>query len=169
MKLVNGLLYELKEISKRSVYFLISFSLILLVFKLFLENYSIHLFIIPKILVGAFLAAKTVLIEEQIGINRRLTRNRRPPYISVLFKTFLYSLIAISFLCLEALIRGLISSKSLARALEVVVEEKFNYQFLGVIVLLFIVFLNFNILEEINLYVGKGKLKKFFFTRPRSD
>jgi len=165
MKLIHFLIHEIKELASRAVYFLVCFALILVFLKLFLKDYSIDLYIFPKILLGALFAAKAVLLVDQMGMGKR--RSQKPRYINVLSKTFFYTLIAVALVLLEAFIRGLVQTKAIPKAIEMAIHENFTSHFLAVILFVIIIFIVYNVIDEINLYLGGGnRLKKLFFDEP---
>ncbi len=165
MKLIRWLKHELKELAVPALYFFICFSLILLILKLFLQNYSIEFFVLSKAALAAFLAAKAVLIGDQTGISKK--RRSAPRYINVLFKTFIYTVITAILSILESLIEAFSKTKVFSTAISTAINEININHFLAIILLVSLVFLSYNIFDEINIYMGEGKLKKFFFSKPQ--
>ncbi len=84
---------ELKKIGSLALFFFLAFGYILLIMKLFLEEYSITTYVLGKASLGAIIAAKTVAILDA-AMKLEWLENR-PRYVSVLYRTFVYTLAAL--------------------------------------------------------------------------
>ncbi|MEI6379703.1 MAG: hypothetical protein WCO81_02265 [Cyanobacteriota bacterium ELA615] len=167
MKIVLWLIHEIKELSGRALYFMICFSLILLILKLILDRYDIDIIIWPKILLGSFIASKATFVVDQTSVTKNNLNRAR--YINILSKTFFYTLMSIYVILMESFLKSLVHTKNILTALDTAFTENFNNQTLAVAIFLFAIFLNYNIFNEIDSYLGGKKLKKFFFSNPRKE
>ncbi len=158
MKLINSLIKELKNIGAVTLFFLISFGLILLLMKFFLDEYSIQFYALSKIVVGSLVAAKVVIIMEKTPIVRKF--RHYPRYICVLYKTIIYTFAVFLLGILEKLLIHHI-------AIEAIIQNRNLNHFLAVNLCVAVVFCIYNILAEIDIYMGEGNLRKLFFSRPR--
>jgi len=165
MKIVQCLVHEVRELYGRALYFLGCFTMILLIIKLILERYEISLDIWPKILLGSFIAAKATFLTDNTGIIKR--QESRPRYINIIYKTLLYTLMSIYILLMESFLKGLLATKNIGSAFDKALHENQSSPMLAIIVFLFFVYLNYNIILEIDSYLGGNKLKKFFFGLPQ--
>jgi hypothetical protein len=161
---MDNLKREIKKLADLSLFFLIGFGYILLIMKLFLKEYSINTYILSKAIIGAIIAAKSVIIIDALPWFNHF-EGSAPRYVSVLYKTFLYTLAVFFLGGLEHLWDAYHRSKSLALAFEGFMNSEHFYRLLAVTLCVSIVFLIHNIFTEIDRYLGKGFLKKFFFDK----
>jgi uncharacterized SAM-binding protein YcdF (DUF218 family) len=163
---MQALKREIKKLGTLALFFLISFGYILLIVKLFLKEYSINSYELSKAIIGALVAAKAVAIVDAIPWLGRF--REFPRYVSVLYRTFLYTLAVIAIGIVERLIHVYIEKKAIAAAISSFLEPQNLYHFFAVILCIAVVFLIHNILKEIDIYLGEGTTRKFFFSRPRT-
>lgn len=168
MKVIQVIVKEVKELISIAWYFLICFGFILILLKLFLEQYSIEIYVISKAIAGAFVSAKAVMIVD--GIMRKKNRfQENPRYVNILYKTFLYTLLAAIFGILEALIKASHKTKAISPGIETQSHETNFSHFLAVILLLALIFLSYNIYDSVKFSFGKGKIRKFFLSPPKKN
>ncbi len=159
MKLIGSLIKELKSIGAVSLFFLISFGLILLLMKLFLNEYSIKFYALSKIVVSSLVAAKVVIIMDKTPIVRKFRQH--PRYVRVFYKTILYTIAVFLLGILEKILIHHI-------AIEAIIQDRNLNHFLAVNLCVAIVFCIYNILAEIDIYMGEGNLRKLFFCSPKT-
>ncbi|MEA5532565.1 hypothetical protein [Crocosphaera sp. XPORK-15E] len=162
---MQALKHEIKKIGSLALFFLIGFGYILLIMKLFLKEYSIDSYILSKAIIGALVAAKAVAIMDVTPLINRF--EKAPRYLSILYKTFVYTLAVVILGLVEHLLHAYHETKAIAPAFKSFIESENFYQFLAVILCISIVFLMHNIFREIDSYFGKGNLSKFFFDVPQ--
>jgi len=160
---MQALKHEIKKLASLTLFFLISFGYILIVMKLFLKEYSIDIYVLSKAFIGAIIAAKAVAIMDATPLLNRFKSSLR--YLSVLYKTFVYSLAVLIIGAIEHLFHAYHKTKAIVPAIESFLNSRDFYQFLAVTLCIAIVFLIHNIFREIDIYLGKGSLMKFFFSR----
>jgi hypothetical protein len=71
---------------------------------------------------------------------------------------------SIYVILMESFLKSLVHTKNILTALDTAFTKNFNNQTLAVAI-----FLNYNIFNEIDSYLGGKKLKKFFFSNPRKE
>jgi hypothetical protein len=160
---MQAIKHEIKKLSSLFIFFFIGFSYILVLMKLFLKEYSIDVYVFTKAIVGALIAAKAVAIMDSTPLMNLFERRHYPRYLSVLHKTFLYTLAVLAIAALEHLIEAYHRTKAIGLALESFLNPEHFYRILAVTLCVSIVFLIHNIWYEIDDYLGKGTLKKLFF------
>jgi hypothetical protein len=163
---MQALKREIKKLGALTLFFFIGFGYILILIKLFLKEYSINTYVLSQAIIGALVAAKTVAIVDAIPWLGRF--RSFPRYVSVLYKTALYTLAVILIGIVERLIHAYFEKKAIAVAISSFLEPRNLYHFLAVVLCIAVVFLIHNTLEEIDLCLGEGTLRKFFFSRPRT-
>jgi chromate transport protein ChrA len=162
---MNALIHEIKKIGSLSLFFLIGFGYILLVMKLFMEEYSINVYVLSKAIIGALFAAKAVLIVNATPLFNRFRQS--PLYISVLYKTCLYTLAVLILGILEGVIDAYRKTKTISLAISTFIQTRNLDRVLAVILCVGVVFFIYNILKEIDAYLGKGNLQKLFLNSPK--
>jgi hypothetical protein len=163
---MQALKHELKKIGFLSLFFFLSFGYILLIVKLFLKEYSIDSYVFGKAILGAIIAAKTVAILDAMLKLDRL--QHLPRYISVLCRTFIYTLVALMIGSIEGFIEAYRGTKAISTAITKFLSTESFYHILAVTLCLAVVFFLHNLWQEIDHYLGKGTLSKFFLSRPQS-
>jgi hypothetical protein len=161
---MQALKRELKKIGSLALFFLIGFGYILLVMKLFLKEYSLDAYILSKAIIGALVAAKAVVIMDATPLLNRFKQS--PRYISVLYRTFVYTFAVLIIGFIEHILHAYHKTKAIAPAIASLLESENFYRFLAVTLCIAIVFLIHNIFNEIDNYLGKGSLRKFFADAP---
>src|SRR5438132_6530814 len=90
----NWLWEELSRVIPIAVFFLTGFSLVLLIVKLSLAQYSIEVSTVSRALLGALISSKVVLVLNRTPLARGPVRY--PRAVSVLLRTFSYGLAVIA-------------------------------------------------------------------------
>jgi TRAP-type C4-dicarboxylate transport system permease small subunit len=164
---MEALKREIKKLAALSLFFLIGFGYILLIMKLFLKEYSINTYVLTKAIVGALIAAKSVMIMDVTPLLNRF-ENSAPRYVSVLYKTAIYTLAVLIIGGIEHLWHAYHRTHEIASAFESFIDSEHFYRLLAVTLCISIVFLFHNIFAEIDSYLGRGSLRKFFLERPKA-
>jgi hypothetical protein len=157
---------EIKKLTALSLFFLIGFGYILLIMKLFLKEYSIDTYVLSKAIIGALIAAKSVMIMDATPLLNRF-EGSAPRYISVLYKTAIYTLAGLFIGGIEHLWDAYHRTREITSAFESFVDSEHFYRFLAVSLCVSVVFLLHNIFTEMDSYLGRGSLKKIFFGQPK--
>ncbi|WP_373478342.1 hypothetical protein [Geminocystis sp.] len=158
---------ELKKIGSLSLFFMIGFGFILIMMKLFLDQYDINIYVFSKAIISSLVAAKAVAIMDMTPILNRYAHS--PRYINVLYKTFLYTVAVLVISMIENLFHAYKETKAIGGAIELFLETRHFSHFLAVTLCVSMIFLIHNIFQEIDNYLGKGNLSKLFFAPKNSE
>ncbi|MBJ7900087.1 MAG: hypothetical protein GC158_09240 [Cyanobacteria bacterium RI_101] len=158
---------EIKKIGSLSLFFFIGYGYILLVMKLFLKEFEVDVMIVGKAIIYALISAKAVAIMDMTPWLNRFAQSAR--YLQVLYKTAIYTFAVSVLSFLENLFHAYRETKALIPAMTLFVETRSFSRFLGVLLSVSIIFLIHNIFQELDQYLGKGNLSKFFFHSPKSS
>ena len=162
-KSMEAIKKELKKIGYLALFFLLAFGYIILIMKLFLEEYSITTYVLGKAILGAIIAAKTVVILD-VALKLEWLENR-PRYLSVLYRTFVYTLAALILGSIEGFLEAYRGTRVISQAMAKFWQRESFSQILAVTLCLAVVFCLHNLWQEIDRYWGKGTLRKFFLGR----
>ena len=96
---MKKLLDEIKSIARISSYFAIVFLLMMVMKKLYLEDYDIAFSGISQALIGALIMAKVIILVDLISFGEWL--KRLPTIYDVVFRTIIYTLGVVIVIVLE--------------------------------------------------------------------
>src|SRR5476651_539975 len=99
MKTIHWLKGEAKSLAVLFLYFLCYFSIFILFKKLILAHYHISFYGFGAAIIGALIAAKTVLVIESSPLSKPF--HSSAPYLKIAFDTLVYTVLALIFLYLE--------------------------------------------------------------------
>jgi hypothetical protein len=164
--IMESLKRELKKIGSLSLFFFIGYGYILILMKLLLREFSVDVNIFTKTLIYALVSAKSVAIMDMTPWLNYFSQS--PRYLQVLYKTAVYTFAVFVLSLLENLFHAYHETKALAPALTLFLETRSLNRFLAILLCVSTVFLIHNIFQELDHYLGKGNLSKFFFKPPQS-
>lgn len=113
--------------------------------------------------VEALIVAKVILIGKAIGVGKKSTA--RALGFAVLRSSVLYALFVAFFAVLEHLTEGLIHGKTFAASLEAIWSDGI-YEILSRALVLFVAFIPFFAIWELDRVLGERKLFNLFFRGP---
>jgi hypothetical protein len=163
---MQSLKCEIKKVASLSLFFFIGYGYILILMKLFLKEFSVDVAIWGKAVIYAFISAKSVSIMNMTPWMNRFSQSAR--YLQVLYKTAVYTFAVLVLIVFENLFHAYQEAKALAPALTLFLETRSFNRFLAILLCVSTVFLIHNIFQELDYYLGKGNLSKFFFKPPQS-
>jgi hypothetical protein len=157
---------ELEEMMPAVVFFAVGFNLIVLTTNLLLADYmkSFASFVIAT--TTALVVGKAVLVADALPFHRRF--DTAPMIQPVLFKTVVYWAVVFVVLFLEKLAEYLVHGGTLRKVPEYVTAHFSWHRFAAVQIWIFVLFLLYTSIAELNARVGGGGLWRIFFTRPLS-
>ncbi len=164
MKVIHWLVEEIKKVWILSFFFIICFSYIFVILNLFLKTYAIDFYGISKVIIGALIAAKAVLILDKTPLINWC--ERFPRYIHLLYKTLIYSLGVVLFGVVEGLIHAYSESHQWQEAIEIFIASKNLNSFIATHLSIGVVFFLYSILSEVESKFGQGWIGKFFLSSP---
>ena len=162
---MEALKHELKKISSLSLFFFIGYGYTLILMKLFLKEFSVDVSIFAKVVIYALVSAKSVAIMDMTPWMNRFVES--PRYLQVLYKTAVYTFAVFVLSLIENLFHAYHETKALIPALTLFLETRSFDRFLAILLCVSAVFLIHNIFQELDQYLGKGNLSKFFFKPPQ--
>jgi hypothetical protein len=146
------------------LFFFIALMLILLLFKLFVAQYSIEFYAFGKAAVGALILGKVVLLMEWAESGRRFSSY--PRAVVVAGKTLVYGLVVIALGGGERIIHAVREAGGLREGLALLIANARLDRFLGLVLLVSVVVAVYLVMQEIDRAMGKGALFRLFFRRP---
>jgi hypothetical protein len=161
--LLAFLIKELREVLPPTVFFAISFNLLALTTQLILADYLIHLWNFLLATTAALVVGKSVLVANALPFLRRF--DAAPMIQPVLFKTIIYWAVVFLVRFLEKLVEYLFGGGTLAGISEYVATHFTWHRFAAIQIWIFVLFLIYTSVEELNARLGDGELIKIFFSR----
>jgi hypothetical protein len=140
---------------------MIGFLLLLSIIKLTLATFSIEMTALSKAVLGALLAAKAVLILDELPIARYLEQYRR--IVAVGVKTLIYGGITLLLGFLERTIDALHREHTLRAAGLYVIDHAGVYRLFAWSLGISLVFAHYFALSDISQAMGKERLWRLFF------
>ncbi len=160
--LKKRLTHEMESYVVISVYlgvFLLSFATYR---RLLMEEYDLGYFQIGWVVVEALILGKIVLIGEALHVGERL--QDRALFLSVLWKTFTFSLLVLAFKVLEHVVSALLHHKPVSEIFDL--SGGRGIEILSRVELMAVAFVPFFAFRELGRVLGEGKLVEIFFRKP---
>src|SRR5271166_1681872 len=161
------LIKELREVVPPTVFFAVGFNLVDLTTNLILADYSVHFANFMVATASALVVAKSVLIANALPFFRRF--DTAPKIRPILFKTIVYWAVVSLVRFLEKLGEYLFGGGTLSAIPEYVSTHFTWHRFAAIQIWIFVLFLIYNSVVEVNAWLGNGELMKILFTRHSSE
>jgi hypothetical protein len=161
------LLKEFKEILPPTLFFAAGFNLIVLTIDLVLADYLRTFASFMVATATALVVGKSVLVADAMPFLRRF--DRAPIIKPVLFKTIVYWAVVFIVRFLEKLAEYLFSGGAFGSVPEYIATHFTWHRFLAIQIWIFVLFLIYTAVAELNAVLGAGQLKKIFFVKRSSD
>jgi len=158
---------EFKEIIPPTLFFGVGFSLIYLTTQLILDDYLVRLASFMVVIGGALVVGKAVLVANALPIARRF--DGAPLIQPVLFKTTLFFLVVFVVRFLEKLIEYRVGGGTVSGIPDYVASHFSWHRFAAIQIWIFVLFLIYTSIAELNAVLGEGELLRMIFTRRSSD
>jgi hypothetical protein len=161
-RLLAFLIKEFREVVPPTIFFAVGFNLIVLTTKLILADYKVHFanFMVATLL--ALVVGKSVLVANALQFLRRF--DRHPKIRPVLFKSLVYWAVVFVVRFLEYLIEYLRGGGTLS-GIPAYVSTHFTWdRFAAIQIWIFVLFLVYTSILELNAHLGKGELMRIFIT-----
>jgi hypothetical protein len=166
-RLLAFVIKELREVLPPTVFFAVSFNLIVLTTDLILADYLASFGSFMVATVTALVVGKAVLVANAMPFLRRF--DTAPMIQPVLFKTIVYWATVFLVRFLEKLVEYLFAGGTLSAIPEYVATHFTWHRFAAIQIWIFVLFLIYTSVEELNARLGNGELTKIFFTRRSSE
>jgi hypothetical protein len=150
-----------------TVFFAVGFNLIVLMTNLILADYlaSFAGFLVATM--TALVVWKSVLVANAMPFLRRF--DEAPLIRPILFKTLVYWAVVFLVRFLEKLVEYLVHGGTLSEIPEYVMTHFTWHRFAAIQIWIFVLFLIYTSIVELNARLGDGELEKIFFTRRSSE
>src|SRR5438067_2282690 len=166
-RLLAFIIKELKELLPPLVFFAISFNLLVLTTQLILADYLLHLWNFMLATTAALVVGKSVLVADALPFLRRC--DKAPMIQAVLFKTLVYWAVVFLVRFLEKLVEYGFGGGTFSGIPEYVTAHFTWHRFAAIQIWIFVLFLIYTSVAELNARLGAGELVKIFFTRRPSE
>ena len=167
MKL-EALLEELRTAGLATLYFLFCFLFVILLKKLFLAQYDIAFYGVSVAVMGALIVGKAVVVLDKLKAGTRFEA-RRAPWISILYRTLVYSLVVLLVIAAEKVFHAYRETQELATAVAEVWEGRDRNQLLAVVLCIGLAFTAYNLFSSVNRHLAKGRLLAWLMGRQRDE
>jgi hypothetical protein len=162
-RLLAFIIKELREILPPIVFFAVSFNLIVLTTDLILADYRASFGNFMVATMTALVVGKSVLVANAMPFLRRF--DTAPMIQPALFKTIVYWAVVFLVRFLEKLVEYLFAGGTLSGIPEYVATHFTWHRFAAIQIWIFVLFLIYTSVEELNARLGDGELMKIFFRR----
>jgi hypothetical protein len=164
---VAFLIKELKEVLPPTLFFAVGFNLIVLTIDLILADYlrTFASFLVAT--TTALVVGKSVLVAEAMPFLRRF--DTAPVIQPVLFKTTIYWAVVFVVRFLEKLVEYFFAGGNFGGLPEYVVTHFSWHRFAAIQIWIFVLFLIYTSIAELNAALGAGQLRKIFFSGRSSE
>jgi hypothetical protein len=161
-RLLAFVIKELREVVPPTVFFAVGFNLIVLTTHLILADYLVSFGSFMVATVTALVVGKSVLIANAMPF---LCRFDTAPMIQpVLFKTIVYWAVVFLVRFLEKLVEYLFAGGTLSGISEYVATHFTWHRFAAIQIWIFVLFLIYTSVAELNVRLGDGEFMKILFT-----
>ncbi len=162
MKILKKIFEEIKVVLRTATYFAIVFILMMVMKKLYLEDYDIEFTGLSQAIIGALVMSKVIILMELITLGSWVQRH--PPIVDVVLRTLLYSAAVAIVVILEKAFEDRHKAGSFGDAIPYVLNHRDIYHVwattIGAAGSIF-VYNSFSILQRT---LGKNGLAKLFFS-----
>jgi hypothetical protein len=161
-RLLAFLSKELREVWPPTLFFAVAFNLIVLTTNLILADYLVSFGSFMVATVTALVVGKSVLVANAMPFLRRF--DSAPMIQPALFKTIVYWAAVFLVRFLEKLVEYLFAGGTLGGIPEYVASHFTWHRFAAIQIWIFVLFLIYTSVEELNARLGDGVLMKIVFT-----
>src|SRR3984957_10748118 len=154
---------EFREIVPPTVFFAVGFNLIVLTTDLILADYLASFGNFIVVTMAALEVGKAVLVANALPFLRRF--DTAPLIRPVLFKTIVYWAVVFLVRFLEKLVEYFCAGGTLGGISEYVAIHFSWHRFAAIQIWIFVLFLIYTAVAELNARLGAGELLKIFFTK----
>jgi hypothetical protein len=162
-RLLAFVLKELQEVWPPTLFFAVGFNLIVLTTDLILEDFLVSFGNFMVATTTALVVGKSILVANALPFLRRF--DNAPLIRPVLFKTSVYWAVVFLVRFLEKLVEYLAAGGKLGGIPAYVATHFTWHRFAAIQIWIFVLFLIYTTITELNTRLGAGELLRMFFTR----
>lgn len=162
-RIVAFVIREFKEIIPPTVFFAISFNLIWLTTQLILDDYQARFANFMLATTAALVVGKAVLVANALPFLRRF--DTAPLIQPILFKTVVYWAVVAVVRLLEQLVEYWFGGGTLGGIPQYVTTHFTWHRFAAIQIWIFVLFLIYTFVTELNARLGEGELVKLILSR----
>lgn len=164
MSLAQRVKHEVRQVGLVTLYFLVWFGVVLLLKKLFLEEYRIEFYALSVVVFGALVAAKVVVILDKTRVGTRLD-DGYPVGVAASYKTLCYAVATVGVLFAEKLFHTYRETGALGPAIVDVWEHRDRNVMLAKAIIIGIAYAVYHIYAGIDRRLGEGRLRRAIWSR----
>ncbi len=161
---LDSLKEELKTAGLATVFFLFTFLFVIALKKLFLAQYDIGFYGLSAAVVGAAVVGKVVVVLDKVRAGTRFEATRAP-WVSVLYKTLVYSLVVLLVVAAEKVFHAYREFGALEAAVGEVWHGRDRNNILATVLCIAAAFAAYNLFSSINRRLAGGRLAAFLLRR----
>jgi hypothetical protein len=159
-RFITALAHDLREIIKPVIFLFCSFQLVALTNWLLLESYSITPTHTVFAAVAALFGGKAILVANKLPYLHMF--QGRPVLISVIWRSTVYAIFSVLFLCSERVVTGLFRDEGPLSSIETLTRHLSLPHVAANAIWLFVSLMLYNSYVEVDRHLGAGTLRKIF-------
>ena len=159
---LGRLIEEIKQVGLVTLYFMVCFTLVLTLKKLFLAQYSVEFYGVSAAFLGALVVGKVVVLLEHTRVGNRFDRTDAL-WRGALYKTVVYTAIAFLVFVSEKAFHAYRESGDLGESLRHVWEHRDRNVMLATVVCVGLAFAGYNLYSAIDSRLGEGTLRRLIW------
>jgi hypothetical protein len=164
MSAMKKILHEIIIVARVAAYFAVVFVMMMVMKKLYLEDYDIEFSGISQALLGALVMSKVVILMEYISLGHWV--QRQPPVVDIILRTLLYTAGVLIVVVLEKAFEKRHEVEGFGNAISYVLNHRDVYHVwattIGSAASIFV----YNAFSIVQQKLGKNGLAKLFFSTP---
>jgi hypothetical protein len=165
---LDSLKEEIKTAGLATVFFLCAFLFVIALKKLFLAQYDIGFYGLSVAVFGAAVVGKVVVVLDKLRAGTRFEASR-PPWVSVTYKTVVYSAAVMLVVATERVFHAYRESGALGSAIGEVWHGRDRNNILATVLCIGAAFAAYNVVSTINRHLAGGRLGAWLLGRAEGD
>jgi hypothetical protein len=159
---MKKLMHEIKTIARISSYFAIVFVVMMVMKKLYLEDYDIAFYGLSQALIGALIMAKVIVLMDLISFGEWL--KRLPSIYDVVFRTILYTIGVALVIILEKAFEARHKAGGFSEGISYVLSHRDIYHVWATTIGISLSLFAYNAFSVFQKRLGEKGVYKLFFT-----
>lgn len=155
---------ELRQVGLVTLYFTACFGIVLTLKKLFLAEYQIQFYALSAVVISGLVAGKVVVVLDHTPIGR-LFESGRLPGLAALYKTGVYTAVALFVVAGEKVFDSYRENPTLGAAITAVWENRDRSLILAKVLCVGLAFLGYHLFVAADSRLGKGTLWRALWGR----